>query len=275
MSNQQGKHGDIMRFKLKHAACIAAADNNTAPVRLFCFPFAGGGASAFREWSKWLPDHIQVCAVQPPGRENRIMETPLDDVHELVTHLMPAMLPFFDKPFVFYGHSTGALVAFEFYRWLREKGEPLPEHMIVSASRAPHIPEPSPLHHLPETEFVEELKRFSGTPDIVLQNEELMEIFIPILRADLAIEETYVFEGKDPLDIPLSAFCGTMDKEAPHQVMAEWKKHTSNTFSLHEVKGGHFFIKSEMSFFLEALSGILNSIHPDRKAVAKTVGRSF
>lgn len=257
-----------MRSIPKHADCIAPAVNHTAPVRLFCFPFAGGGASAFRGWSERLPSHIQVCAVQPPGRENRIAEPPLDNVHELVAHLMPSMTPFFDKPFVFYGHSTGALVAFEFYRQLRRQGGPLPLHLIVSGSRAPHIPEPSPLHHLPEAEFIEELKRFSGTPEIVLQNKELMEIYIPILRADLAIEETYAFKEEDPLDVPLTAFCGSTDKEAPCPVMAEWKKHTSGAFSLHEIKGGHFFIKSEMPLFLTSVSGILNSIRPNLQTEA-------
>ncbi len=251
-----------MKTTREHPQCLVTSGDDNAPFRLFCFPFAGGGASAFRQWATHLPGQFQLCAVQPPGRENRIMETPRANVRTLIDDLLPGMAPFLDRPHVFLGHSTGALVAFELTRELRRKEYPLPRHLIVSGSRAPHIPEPSPLHNLPHDDFIQGLKRFSGTPKIVLENEELMELFVPILRADLAIEETYDFYKDAPLDIPISAFFGTGDTEAPQKVVSPWQKHTSGPFSEYPIQGEHFFIKSNMDTFLEQVAQILNHIQP-------------
>ncbi len=239
---------------------IMTQQNNMAWMRLFCFPYAGGGALAFRQWSDNLSDRVEVCAVQPPGRENRISEPPIADVHELVSRLLPEMLPLLGKPFVFLGYSTGALVAFELIRALIRQKMPFPKHLIVSAARAPHIPEPSPLHDLPEDEFISELKRFSGTPDAVLENKELMSIYSPLLRADLAIEETYTFKKDSPFNIPITAFYGAEDEEASRKVMEPWKEHTSSAFTLIQMEGGHFFIRTAMDAFLSSVSNILNEL---------------
>ena len=247
-----------MTLKSQSASCIVSQKNETALMRIFCFPYAGGGASVFRQWSGALPDRVEVCAVQPPGRENRISESPISNVHELVMRILPGMAPLFDKPFVFFGYSTGALVAFELVRELERQQMPLPENLIVGAARAPHIPEPSPLHHLPEDEFFRELKRFSGTPEAILQNKELMEIYEPILRADLAIEETYVLKDESPVNVPVSAFYGIEDQEAPEEVMAPWARYTTSGFDLVGFHGGHFFIKTAGKEVLEAISGILS-----------------
>jgi len=246
-----------MRVDIRESSCILARRKKKAGMRFFCFPYAGGGASAFRQWSKGLPERIEVCAVQPPGRENRISEPPIADVHELVARLLPAMAFLFDRPFVFYGHSTGALVAFELIRELRRQQMPLPARLIVSAARPPHIPEPYPLHHLPEGEFIRELRRFSGTPDKILENKELMDIYLPILRADFALEETYTFKEEPPINVPVSAFYGTMDNEAPKEVMAMWEQHTALEFTLVQMTGDHFFIRTQKDRFLSAVSRLL------------------
>ena len=230
-------------------------------MRIFCFPYAGGGASVYRQWSEALPPNVEVCAVQPPGRENRISEPPISNVHELVMRILPGMAPLFDKPFIFFGYSTGALVAFELVRELEKQQMPLPENLIVAAARAPHIPEPSPLHHLPEEAFFRELKRFSGTPEVILQNKELMAIYGPILRADLAIEETYVLEDDSPVNVPVCAFYGTEDQEAPEAVMAPWARYTTSEFRLLGFSGSHFFIKSAVEDVLGAVSGVLSRVN--------------
>lgn len=247
-----------------HPLSLVLSENHSAATRLFCFPYAGGGASVFRQWQTYLPDYVQIFGVQPPGREARICEPPLDNVHDLVENLLPDLERYLDKPFAFFGHSTGALVAFECINALRRNNAPLPNRLIVSAGRAPHIPEPSPLHDLPEDAFIRELQRFSGTPEEVLKSPELMEIFIPILRADLAVEETYTFIPQRPLDLPISAIYGFGDKEAPLTAVAAWEAHTSGFFSIHGMEGGHFFIKSQMMRFLELLSGILSSLYPQK-----------
>ncbi len=249
LSRQNGKKRDT--------PALAVHKNGGATHRLFCFPYAGGGASVFRQWSGFLPDVVEVCGVQPPGRENRIGEDPIADVHELVDRLLPSLVPWLDRPFACYGHSTGALVAFEFIRALRRKGMPLPVHLIVSGARAPHIPEPSPLHHLPEEAFIRELNRFSGTPKEVLAHKELMEIYIPILRADLAIEERYAPREELPLAMPITAIYGTKDKEASKAVMAPWEQYTTASFELIGIEGDHFFIKTAAVDFGACLSRII------------------
>ena len=203
--------------------------NPEAKLRLFCFTYAGGGASALRLWPAGLPGEVEVCAVQLPGRENRITEPLISAIDKLVPVVCDALIAYCDPPFAFFGHSTGALVAFELSRELRRRSAPLPCHLLVSGSRAPHIPEPRPLHQLPETEFLRELKRFSGTPEAVLQSKELMQIYIPILRADLALEEAYQHRVESPLDIPISAFGGTMDKEAATDVLDPWAKYITSS----------------------------------------------
>nr|WP_319392873.1 thioesterase domain-containing protein [uncultured Desulfobacter sp.] len=230
--------------------------NNRATLRLFCFPYAGGGAAIFRAWPKFLPDTVELCGVQPPGRENRISENPIANVHELVARLLPSLVPWFDKPFIFYGHSTGGLVAFEMIRALRRQQLPLPHHLIVSGARAPHIPEPFPLHHLPRATFIQQLRRFSGTPETVLENRELMDIYIPILRADLAIEEKYTLKEEAPVNIPITAIYGSQDDEAPKSVMAPWERYTTDSFELIGQQGGHFFINSAREDFLSCISRI-------------------
>ena len=226
-------------------------------LRLFCFSYAGGGASAFRLWPAGLPGGVEVCAVQLPGRENRITEPLINAIDKLVPIVCDALIAFCDPPFAFFGHSTGALVAFELSRELRRRSAPLPCHLLISGSRAPHIPEPNPLHKLPKTDFLRELRRFSGTPEAVLQSEELMQIYIPILRADLALEEAYQHRVEPPLDIPIAAFGGIMDKEAAQDVLDPWAMYTSTTFTLDMIEGNHFFLHSNRDALLRLLSEIL------------------
>jgi surfactin synthase thioesterase subunit len=244
---------------VRETPALVVHKNNGASLRLFCFPYAGGGAAAFRTWPESLPDSVALCGVQPPGRENRIGEEPIADIHELVARLLPSLAPWLDKPFVFYGHSTGGLVAFELIRELRRQQMPLPLHLVVSGARAPHIPEPSPLHHLPKEAFIQELRRFSGTPETVLENSELMDIYIPILRADLAIEEKYTLKEEAPINIPITAIYGIEDDEAPKSVMAPWKRYTTDSFELIGLQGGHFFINTAREAFLSCLSRITAS----------------
>ena len=243
----------------RETSAVLVYKNDGAAHRLFCFPYAGGSASVFRQWSELLPSSVEVCGIQPPGRENRISEKPISDVHELVKRLLPSLAPWLDKPFAFYGHSTGALVAFELVRELRRQQMPLPLHLVVSGARAPHIPEPSPLHHLPKEEFIRELRRFAGTPEAVLEHRELMEIYIPILRADLTIEESYILKEEMPVTTPVTAFYGFEDAEAPKSVMVPWKQYTTGSFDLIGLQGGHFFINTAREAFLSNLSRITAS----------------
>lgn len=226
-------------------------------LRLFCFPYAGGGASIFRQWSDEMPEGVEVCAVQLPGRENRIAEPPFTILSSLVDAMVEALDPYFDVPFAFFGHSIGAKIAFELARALRRKNGVQPVHLFVSGSRSPHIPEPRPLHLLPEREFIKELHRFSGTPEEVMQSRELMDMFLPILRADFAVDETYVYYKDNSLNCPISAFGGTEDKEANREELDAWRQHTLGSFTLQMFHGDHFFIKSSQLLLLYSIFQVL------------------
>ncbi|MFK5951893.1 MAG: alpha/beta fold hydrolase [Desulfobacterium sp.] len=230
---------------------------NDVAIQLFCFSYAGGGASVFRQWQPSLPERIQLCPVQLPGRENRISEPLITSLDELVDVASAELAPYLDLPFAFYGHSIGARIAFELARELRKKLGITPCCLIVSGSRAPHIPEPNPLHHLSDDAFMSELRRFSGTPEAVLQSKELMEMFLPILRADFAVDETYVYSEDMPLDCPIFVFGGTEDVEAKIKELEAWADHTSKGFCLEMIRGDHFFLQTERALLLQAIGKIL------------------
>ncbi|WP_025844482.1 thioesterase II family protein [Brevibacillus agri] len=226
-------------------------------IRLFCFPFAGGGASIYRGWGEELPAGAGVYPIQLPGRENRLMESAIRDMDALVEGICEAIHPYLDRPFFLFGYSLGTKIAFELARAVRRKWQLAPRGLLVAAGRAPHIPEPRPLYHLPEEEFVRELRRFSGTPEAILQSKELMELFMPLLRADFTLDDTYRFTEEAPLECPISAFCGTRDPEASEEEMAAWARHTRGAFALDMIEGEHFFLNSNREQLLRLVSAIV------------------
>ncbi|MEM7048006.1 MAG: thioesterase domain-containing protein [Acidobacteriota bacterium] len=215
-----------------------------AEVRLFCFPYAGGGASIFRLWPQELPAAIDVCPVQLPGRENRIQESPYRSVEPLVEDFGERHRSWFtDLPFAFFGHSMGTLIAFELSRWLRRQQLPAPRHLFMSAHRAPHQPlREEAIHDLPPEEFRDRLRRLNGTPEEVLQHPELMELLEPVLRADFALNETYRCAPDAALDIPMSAFGGVTDGDVTADDLEAWRQHTRGAFSSRQFPGDHFFL---------------------------------
>lgn len=235
--------------------------NPQAWLRLFCFPYAGGGASNFLTWSDDLPPDIEVCPIQLPGRENRLRKMPFTRLPPLVQALVQALLPYLDTPFAFFGHSMGALIGFELARQLRRQYGLGPVHLFVSGHRAPQIPNPRPLiHQLPESAFVEELRRFDGTPELVLQNTEVMEVFLPILRADFSICETYIYSPEDPLECPISAFGGLQDLLVSRHDLEAWRDQTLGSFTLRMFPGGHFFLHNARALLLRAVSQDLTQL---------------
>jgi medium-chain acyl-[acyl-carrier-protein] hydrolase len=227
-----------------------------AQLRLFCFPYAGGGASIFRNWAEMLPSTIEVCPVQLPGRENRLLETPFSSISSLIEPLALALVPRLDLPFAFFGHSMGALISFELARYLRGKGYPFaPVHLFVSAHRAPQLPDPDPpAYYLPEAAFLNELRRLNGTPEEILQNPELLRLLLPTLRADFALCETYKYVSDAPLSCPITTFGGLQDYEVSYEMLTAWRQQTSSTFTLRYFAGDHFFLHNEQTALLQALS---------------------
>ena len=228
-----------------------------ANLRLFCFPYAGGGSSVFRGWAEKLLPEIELCSVQLPGRENRIRESPFKDFFSLVQALAEVLLPYLNSPYAFFGHSMGGRIIFELSRYFRKQGAPIPKHLFVSACRAPQMQDPPPpIHNLPDMEFIERVTNYGCASETVLRNPEVMELFLPLLRADLAVVESYVYTCEAPLDCPITALGGLQDKIINRKDLNGWCEQTKSTFTLRMFPGNHFFINSQRG-------NLLNAIHKD------------
>ncbi len=223
-------------------------------LRLFCFHPSAAGASLFRLWGKYLPSNIEVCAIQLPGRETRIKEPLITEWDYLLPTLTQALLPLIEEyPFAFFGHSLGALISFEVVRKLRSEKLPIPKYMFVSGRRAPQIPIDKPLYQASNPTLVSTLREYGGTPEAVLQNQDLMELFLPILRADFTINEKYMYFPEAPLESPIVAFRGTNDVAVSLQQLSGWEQHTISNFALHEFPGGHMFFQQQPKTLIEAI----------------------
>ena len=229
--------------------------NPRARLRLFCFPYAGGGASVYRGWGAALPGDVEVCPVQLPGRESRLREAPFSHWEPLVAALAEVLPPYFEMPFAFFGHSMGALLAFELARALRRTGGPLPLALFVSGRRSPQLPaREEPIHTLPEPEFIAKLRELNGTPEEVLQHSELMRLLLPILRADFGVNETYEYRDEEPFDFGISAFGGLGDEDVTKEDVELWRTQTRGRFRLRMLPGDHFFLHGARDLIAEALS---------------------
>jgi medium-chain acyl-[acyl-carrier-protein] hydrolase len=242
---------------------IRPRPNPRAGMRLFCFPYAGGNAAIYRGWAAMLPDEVELCAVQLPGRGARLREEPFRQLEPLVAALLPALQPFLDRPFALFGHSMGSLIAFELSRALRQLRRPGPLHLFVSGRFAPQIPDPDPpCYALPTPEFVQELRRLQGTPEEVLDSPELLELVLPLLRADFELSETYRYRPGVPLACPISAFGGAEDLEVTAEGLGAWREQTRSLFRARTLPGDHFFLIPRQTELLAAIGEDL--AHPLR-----------
>jgi medium-chain acyl-[acyl-carrier-protein] hydrolase len=216
-----------------------------APVRLLTLPHAGAGASVFRTWGRGLPEPIGVIPVQPPGRERRYGDPPFTRVGPLVRELATMITDEVAPPYAILGHSTGALCAFEVTRELSRRGNPQPVHLFVCGRPAPQFPrERSDLARLSVPELAGFLRELEGTPEAILNDLGLLARMQPTLAADFDVNECYTFTAGDdtPLDVPITAFAGRTDPVAVTEPMAAWAQHTSASFRIHVLEGGHFAI---------------------------------
>lgn len=229
-----------------------------ASIRLFCFPYAGGSAAIYHHWPQLIHPKLVVCPAHLPGRGRRFSERPIEQVDCLINELLVAIIPYIDKPYAFFGHSMGALVAYELAHKISKAGFRQPEHLIVSGKQAPHLSRNKHnLHHLPEAAFKEELKQLNGTPQEVLDSVELMELMLPLLRADFKLVETYQYNHSTPLTMPITAFTGVDDVDIPVSDIIDWKVHTHNDFKYYELPGDHFFINKAGGEICEIINKII------------------
>lgn len=231
-----------------------------AHLRIFCLPYAGAGPTVFRAWPDALASNIEVAFVQFPGRGGRYRETPFTRLTTATENLTEAIGPYLDKPYVLFGHSLGALTSFELAREVRRRGLPGPSHLFVCARSAPHLPsEWRPIHHLPNDQMVTEVQaRYGGIPQVILNDPELLELFLPILRADLEILETYEYTPEAPLNCDIIAYGGYQDWAVTEQQINAWEEHTTGNFVQEMFPGNHFFVHNTPAFFSGFASRLYN-----------------
>jgi medium-chain acyl-[acyl-carrier-protein] hydrolase len=227
-------------------------------IRLFGFPYAGASAAFYRSWSRELPSWIEVSPVELPGRGARVREKPVSRMSALVDECAAAITVGEEQRFAFFGHSLGAIIAFETAVRLQESHESTPVRLFVSAHRAPHLPLNTGLsHHLSDDLFLKRVHGLGGLSDEVLAHPELMHIVLPALRADFTLYETYERNRLSLLHVPISAFGGTADSNVPDTSLRPWKDHTAQECEIRTFPGGHFFLHSARSELLAEIARIL------------------
>ncbi|WP_424098349.1 alpha/beta fold hydrolase [Moorena producens] len=235
--------------------------NPNADLRLFCLPYAGGGASIFRLWHQELPLNVEVCPIELPGRESRIREKPISSLEIITDKLVDVLLQYVDKPFAIFGHSMGSLIAYELARKLPAKNVN-PAYLFVSGRQSPNTPELyPPFYSLPDAEFIETLTNiYPNIPDAVLKEEELMGLFLPVLRADMTLAQTYSQEEVETLNCPIVALGGIDDEEASYDRLITWREYTHSSFSVQTFPGGHFYLNEDRQSLLQFISQTLKAI---------------
>jgi medium-chain acyl-[acyl-carrier-protein] hydrolase len=232
-----------------------------ARLRLFCFPYAGGGASIYRGWENSLPLGLEVWPAQPPGRGSRFKESAFASMDALVAAAAKEIEQFLDLPIVLFGHSVGAFASFELAHTLADQLGVKVRHLFVSGARAPQLPRNRrPIHDLSEEDFINELKTLNGTPRELLESPELMRMISTTLRADFSIAETYRSKHLTPLNCPITVFGGLEDTLVSKEDLEAWRVHTTNSFDLWQLPGDHFFIHSSDSLILQILSRELTRV---------------
>lgn len=226
----------------------------TSRTRLFCFPHAGGGAAGYAAWRQLAGPGLMVCPVQPPGRAERYPHRPHHHVDSYVDDLLAAAGHQFTGRYALFGHSVGALVAYRLACRLRAAGTPGPTHLFVSGRAAPQLPNVRPrLRDLPAGELIPHLRTMGGTPDMFLDDPQLLEVFLPLLRADFTVNETYRHDPVEPLPIPLTAFGGDADPRTDHAELRAWGELTSARFETHIYPGGHFYLEKHAADLLDVI----------------------
>jgi medium-chain acyl-[acyl-carrier-protein] hydrolase len=239
--------GNDMIEPARLATLLRIGAAKTPRRRLICFPYAGGGAAAFRGWSKRLPDDVEVLSVQLPGREARVREKPFDSIADIVDAVRPAILAASDLPYALFGHSMGALVAFELVLSLEHAREPGPTHLFVSARRSPDEADGAPpVHALPDEIFIDRLQeRYGAIPEAVRQEPELLALLLPPLRADIRAIERYTPSSSRKVRCPVQVYGGSEDRHPTPSQLPGWQRVAERDVRVRLFPGNHFYLAAE------------------------------
>ncbi len=232
--------------------------NPQATMRLVCFPYAGGSSTSFMAWAGRLLPGVELVLCQLPGRVPRLFEPPYEDMSSLVRDLTSDIQPLIAKPLAFFGHSMGCKVAYQLMVSMHQQGLPLPVQLIVSAASAPFYPRrQSPIHNLPDKQLIAAIAKMNGTPKEVLEDEELMGLYIPSIRADFKIIETYINESRQPLPTCLAIMGGVMDDSVLPSELTDWSQVFQETRATRWFQGGHFYINHQVDACVDYINQLL------------------
>jgi len=244
--------------------CEHLGKGGKAALQLFCFPYAGGSADVYRSWQRSLAPDCDLCLVHLPGRGRNIREQAFTSLGPLVQVLANCIREeAAGQPYALYGHSMGALIAFELARVLSQRGIRGPEHVFVSGRSASDWPRKSqPIFGLPQDEFISALRKLNGTQPEVLDDPAVFSLFVNVMRADFELADTYQFCPREPLACPITAYGGLDDEHVPVESCYAWRKHTVATCRVRMFAGNHFFIRNPGSEFINALRNDVLSAVP-------------
>ncbi len=233
----------------------------SARLDLYCFPYAGGNSAIFHGWSEYLQTEVELRVAQLPGREQRMRESPLTSMLTAVERLGSVLAEGSGRRYALFGHSMGALLAFELVRWLRRSNCPLPELLIASGCPAPHLSRAdAPIHGLPDDEFLRRVARLNGIPREVFEHPELRSLALGPLRADFTMFETYEYRREAPLGVPIVALGADADTSARVSAVRAWEAHTLVGFRFHQFAGDHFFLLRDRRKLVEAVASELDVV---------------
>lgn len=220
-------------------------DPDRIRMRLFCFHYAGATASIFRSWQNAMPDAVEVFSVQLPGREYRFGEPLLTDSKRIAAALADELPPLLDKPYVFFGHSMGVLIGFDVVQILRARGLRQPEMLIASGRNSPRVRwRDAGFEKLPDDQFVDAMRDYHGTPEALLAEESLRDLWLPRLRADLTVSAAYDYVEERPLECPIEVLVGDEDSLVSEEGLRAWLSETTGGVRFTYYSGDHFFLHS-------------------------------
>ncbi|MFF0745883.1 thioesterase II family protein [Streptomyces sp. NPDC004111] len=234
--------------------------------RLVCAPHAGGTAHTYRTWPTGLPSDVEVHAVQYPGRQDRLGEPAPTSMADLVGPVADALEPFLGEPLALFGHSMGAIVAYETTLELERRHGKVVDLLAVSGSRAPHHREKHDRHELDDAELIEELRSLNDSFDDLLAAPELLDLVLPPIRADFGVVARYRRDTPVPVAAPLLALGGTTDPDVSPEDLHRWRACTHGAFGTRALTGGHFYLTDE-----QAVLDVLAPWLPTRRHVTHRV----